>query len=170
MEFSRQEYWSGLPFPSPRDLPHPEMEPSSPISPALAGRSFTISASWECTDLIKAYMWKSGRQEPPRSQEQLNGWDVVKLNIVGQNHLHSTRVHLFDHLINWAHPSWAIMETSLYFYYSSTSLSIFFVASSFLFLHFSRGSHCPDIFSAFAPTYSVPADSLFSGLNSRGRI
>ena len=33
MEFSRQEYWSGLPFPSPRDLPYPEMEPSSPISP-----------------------------------------------------------------------------------------------------------------------------------------
>ena len=66
MEFSRQEYWSGLPFPSPRDLPHPEMEPSSPISPALAGRSFTTSASRECTDLIKAYMWKSGRQEPPR--------------------------------------------------------------------------------------------------------
>ena len=30
MEFSRQEYWSGLPFPSPRDLPDPGIEPSSP--------------------------------------------------------------------------------------------------------------------------------------------
>ena len=30
MEFSRQEYWSGLPFPSPRDLPHPRMEPGCP--------------------------------------------------------------------------------------------------------------------------------------------
>ena len=30
MEFSRQEYWSGLPFPSPRALPHPGMEPGSP--------------------------------------------------------------------------------------------------------------------------------------------
>ena len=30
MEFPRQEYWSGLPFPSPRDLPDPEMEPRSP--------------------------------------------------------------------------------------------------------------------------------------------
>ena len=28
MGFSRQEYWSGLPFPSPRDLPDPEMEPT----------------------------------------------------------------------------------------------------------------------------------------------
>ena len=38
MEFSRQEYWSGLPFPSPRDLPDPGMEP---VSPALEGRYFT---------------------------------------------------------------------------------------------------------------------------------
>ena len=30
MEFSRQEYWSGLPFPSPRDLPKPGIKPGSP--------------------------------------------------------------------------------------------------------------------------------------------
>ena len=29
MEFSRQEYWSGLPFPSPADLPDPELKPRS---------------------------------------------------------------------------------------------------------------------------------------------
>ena len=29
MEFSRQEYWSGLPFPSPRDAPNPQIEPRS---------------------------------------------------------------------------------------------------------------------------------------------
>ena len=34
MGFPRQEYWSGLPFPSPGDLPHPGIEPESP---ALAG-------------------------------------------------------------------------------------------------------------------------------------
>ena len=33
-EFSRQEYWSGLPFPSPGDLPNPGIEPRSPMSPA----------------------------------------------------------------------------------------------------------------------------------------
>ena len=38
MGFSRQEYWSGLPFPPPRDLPDPETECTSP---ALAGRFFT---------------------------------------------------------------------------------------------------------------------------------
>ena len=36
MEFSRQEYWSGLPFPSPGDLPDPEMEPRSPAPQADA--------------------------------------------------------------------------------------------------------------------------------------
>ena len=30
MEFSRQEYWSGLPFPSLGDLPNPEIQPGSP--------------------------------------------------------------------------------------------------------------------------------------------
>ena len=30
MKFSRQEYWSGLPFPSPRDLPDPGIKPGSP--------------------------------------------------------------------------------------------------------------------------------------------
>ena len=34
MEFSMKEYWSGLPFPSPGDLPNPGMEPASYVSPA----------------------------------------------------------------------------------------------------------------------------------------
>ena len=38
MEFFRQEYWSGLPFPPLRNLPDPGIEPTSP---ALAGRFFT---------------------------------------------------------------------------------------------------------------------------------
>ena len=36
MEFSRQEYWSGLPFPSPGDLPNAGIEPSSPALKADA--------------------------------------------------------------------------------------------------------------------------------------
>ena len=36
MEFSRQEYWSGLPFPSPGDLPAPGIEPRSPALQADA--------------------------------------------------------------------------------------------------------------------------------------
>ena len=38
MGFPKQEYWSGLPFPSPGDLPNQGMEP---VSPGLAGRFFT---------------------------------------------------------------------------------------------------------------------------------
>ena len=41
MGFSRQEYWSGLPFPPPRDLPNPGIESMFPVSPALAGGFFT---------------------------------------------------------------------------------------------------------------------------------
>ena len=41
MEFSSQEYWSGLPFPTPWDLPDPGIALPSLTSPALAGRFFT---------------------------------------------------------------------------------------------------------------------------------
>ena len=41
MEFSKQEYWSGLPFPTPGDIPDPRIEPVYLASPALAGRFFT---------------------------------------------------------------------------------------------------------------------------------
>ena len=44
---SQQEYWSGLPFPSPWDLPDPGIESPSLTSPALAGGFFTTSATWE---------------------------------------------------------------------------------------------------------------------------
>ena len=37
MGFPKQEYWSGLPFPPPGDLPDPGIKPASPASPALAG-------------------------------------------------------------------------------------------------------------------------------------
>ena len=56
MRFSRQEYWSGLPFPSPGDLPDPGIEPASLTSPTLAGRFFTNCATWEsCRRNITTY-------------------------------------------------------------------------------------------------------------------
>ena len=49
--FSRQEYWSGLQWPSPGDLPNPGIKPLFLRSPALAGVFFffflTASATWE---------------------------------------------------------------------------------------------------------------------------
>ena len=47
MGSSRQEYWSGLPFPTPEDLPDLGMEPTSLCLPALPGVFFTTSATWE---------------------------------------------------------------------------------------------------------------------------
>ena len=41
MEFSRQEHWSGLAFPTPGNLPDPEIKLMSPVSPESAGRFFT---------------------------------------------------------------------------------------------------------------------------------
>ena len=41
MGFSKQGYWSGLPFPPPGDLPNPGIKLMSLVSPALAGRFFT---------------------------------------------------------------------------------------------------------------------------------
>ena len=47
MEFSRQERWRGLPFPTPGDLPDPRMKPTRLASPALVAGFFTTTATWE---------------------------------------------------------------------------------------------------------------------------
>ena len=51
MGFSRQEYWNGLPFPSPRDLPDPRILPASP---ALAGGIFILIT--QCLCQCKAWL------------------------------------------------------------------------------------------------------------------
>ena len=51
MKFSRQEYWSRLPFPTPGDLPNPGTQPASLPSPALTGGLFTTSATWEAHEI-----------------------------------------------------------------------------------------------------------------------
>jgi len=68
MGFSRQEYWSGLPFPSAEDLPNPGIKPTSLMSSALAGAFFTTNVTQEvscvlsdqgymCTlEMIRPYM------------------------------------------------------------------------------------------------------------------
>ena len=50
MEFSRQEYWSGLPFPSPGDLPNPGVEPRSP---ALQAGALPFEPPGKPTDSIR---------------------------------------------------------------------------------------------------------------------
>ena len=51
IEFSRQEYRSGLTSPTPGNLPNPEIHPASLVSPALAGRFFTTAPSRKPTQI-----------------------------------------------------------------------------------------------------------------------
>ena len=63
--FSRQEYWGGLPFPTPRDLSHPGIEPKSFTSHALANWFLTTSTTQDNTLLMYLYLyiwWISYRQ------------------------------------------------------------------------------------------------------------
>ena len=62
MRFSMQEHWSGLLCPPSGDLPYPGIQPASLTSPALAGRFFTTSATWEAPECslagTKSDKWK----------------------------------------------------------------------------------------------------------------
>ena len=57
MEFSRQVYWSGLPFPPPGDLPNPGTESASPMSPALAGRFFLPESPRNSPKCLRRYSY-----------------------------------------------------------------------------------------------------------------
>ena len=54
MGFSRQEYWSGLPCPPPRDLPNSGTSPESLMSLAVAGGFFTIRATEEGEEIVNS--------------------------------------------------------------------------------------------------------------------
>ena len=58
MGFFRQEYWSGVPFPIPGDLPDPGIETVSPVSPALAGRLFTTVPPGKPHSVIDTYIYE----------------------------------------------------------------------------------------------------------------
>ena len=70
MGFSRQEYWSGLPFPSPGDLPHPGMEPGSP---ALQADSLPTKP------LGKSLIWVLGIISSFTDHNNLLRWQLVFL-------------------------------------------------------------------------------------------
>ena len=60
--FSRQEYWNGLPFPPPGDLPDPGIKRSSPGSPALAGGFFTTAPPGKPKNLTafpNCFLWRT---------------------------------------------------------------------------------------------------------------
>ena len=66
MGFSRQEYWSGLSFLSPGDLPNPEIEPTSPVSPSLAGSFFITESPGK-----RGRGWQKQHMDPGRPSSYL---------------------------------------------------------------------------------------------------
>ena len=74
MGFSRQS-WSGFPRPPPGDLPDPGIQPTSLMSPALAGGFFTTKAIWEAWDELRQISNKSNGLQPQRDSVTL-GWGL----------------------------------------------------------------------------------------------
>ena len=67
MGFSRQEYWSGLPFPSPADLPDPGIEP---MSPALQADALTSEPPGKPKGGFKQLLIREGRGYRNRRNNQ----------------------------------------------------------------------------------------------------
>ena len=61
--FSRQEYQSGLPFPPPGDLPHPETEATSPVSPALPVDSLPTKPLGKLQQVETSFLFTSSKEE-----------------------------------------------------------------------------------------------------------
>ena len=60
MGFSKQEYWRGLAFPTPGDLPDAGIKPTSFASPALASGFFNTSATWEAQIADEKLLYSRG--------------------------------------------------------------------------------------------------------------
>ena len=78
MEFSRQEYWDGLPFPMLGHSPHPEIKPISLASPALAGGFFTTRATWEAQVSVQKQTFLNGRNTAMNKTQSLSHADVLR--------------------------------------------------------------------------------------------
>ena len=63
MGFSRQEYWSGLPFPSPGDLPNPGIEPGSPTLEADALTSEPPGKPWKTHPILQGLGGSQGKTD-----------------------------------------------------------------------------------------------------------
>ena len=95
--FSRQEYWSGLPFLPPRDLPDPEIELAFLISPALAGRFFIyiilfyVCFCWKRRYSIYIFDSLALNSQPTaqyscvHTQSRLTLWDSMDCSLPGSS-------------------------------------------------------------------------------------
>ena len=134
MGFSRQEYWTGLLFTSPGDLPNPGVEPVSLTSPALSTGFFTTSSTWESPckymySLILTLMLWTGYHYSHSRDEDLRNRAVTEFpkvtltlvpELVWLSHLdsqpHATHSHkIVKHRCRCLHslPSWSSLTSLL---------------------------------------------------------
>ena len=73
MGFFKQEYWNGLSCPPPGDLSHPGIEPTSLMSPALAGRFFTVAPPGKPFRLLRDSDMKLRPEMMSKSKEKSVG-------------------------------------------------------------------------------------------------
>ena len=127
MGFSRQEHWSGLPCLSPGDLPDPGISPMSPVSPVLASRFLTTSATWKtpythwkvkvkslsCVWLF-ATPWTVGHQSPPSMAfPREEYWSGLPFPSPGESFLPRGRTR-FSHIAGRCFNLWATREAHIH--------------------------------------------------------
>ena len=122
MGFSRQECWSGLPCPSPGDLPNPGTEPESLTSPALAGRFSTTSTTWGAPALIRNKPNSScvTQTSPPPCQPFLLITQTRNLTIV--HFLFSSITKFYRLCLQRIFVSYSVSTLSLYCHYLRSNL------------------------------------------------
>ena len=140
MGFSRQEYWSGLPFPSPGDLPDPGIKTPSFPSPALvcsllskppgkpSTHMFILNFFFFLVGTLKFY-----------SLGQFQWYNIVLSIIVTMLHIRSSDLIYLITII------YTLVSITLYFPYASAQGNNFFTFSSYEFNFFKKIRHICDI-------------------------
>ena len=86
MGFSRQEYWSGLPFPSPGDVPDPGIEPRSPTCHADAGRRFPSGSEVKASACVFLECRRPGFDPWVRKIPWRRKWQPTPVFLPGESH------------------------------------------------------------------------------------
>ena len=125
MEFSRQEYWSRLPFPTPGDLSNPGIKPEDPVAPAEAGGFFTTEPPgkpmlglWVLAKLLDCvpFFWDYLDCSPPGSsvhgifQARILEWVAISYPRISFSPRDQTRISCVSCIGRWFLYHWATWE------------------------------------------------------------
>ena len=117
MASSKQEHWSDLPFPPPRDLPDPGIEAASLKSPAWTGRFFTTSATWEAQSRFRFALIGAKLLTQHRSGKYykhcISEWSLYHLEFllfnIGLNLYYFIKTKPFVYQLYWKYPKLAVI-------------------------------------------------------------